>query len=329
MDKPLVSIISVFYNRENEIEQTARCLLEQTYDNIEIILVDDGSSDQTAEKLQGIGRSNERVKIITQANKGFTRTMHEVIREKSRGEFIAVHGSGDTSYPERISKQVDYLITHPHVGFVNVLDEVYYPQNGSEYVVPRTADRFRSRLAKRCICCHGNMMYRRNIYETCGGYRQYFRFAQDYDLWLRMSEHADYGVIPEVLYRQNRIAGSVTDCGTRRIIQLFLGDMARQCYELRERGLTDTVDEYGFGASFLRKRSRYLAKEFCLDSRNRLLQSRNRPLAIKMFSLSLRESFVFDQVPLLFLLAMPLELVDRLKRLKSELRRICACTKSH
>ncbi|MGV3240756.1 glycosyltransferase family 2 protein [Streptococcus hyovaginalis] len=98
----LVSIITVYYNREDYISESINSLLNQTYKNIEIIAVDDGSTDKTYEKLKAI--DDPRLKVYTQKNKGFVNTLFDEIN-KYNGGLIAIDGWGNISLPNRIQDQ--------------------------------------------------------------------------------------------------------------------------------------------------------------------------------------------------------------------------------
>src|SRR5690625_1367943 len=135
MKSMLVSIVTVFYNRANYVKASIESLLNQTYENIEIIAIDDGSTDNTLEKLK-LFESDSRFKVISHSNIGFVRSIKKAIKY-SNGEVIAVHGSGDISLPSRIEKQVDILIKKPHIGVVGCEVKLINPLiNTSQIQVP-------------------------------------------------------------------------------------------------------------------------------------------------------------------------------------------------
>ena len=124
--EPLVSVISAYYNREDHVEESIQSLLDQTYENLEIIThVDDGSTDNTLERLRRF--DDPRLKIVTHENCGLVLSFIKAI-EMSSGEYIAIHGSGDLSLPRRIEKQAALLQEKEKVGvvgcYVNNIDTV-------------------------------------------------------------------------------------------------------------------------------------------------------------------------------------------------------------
>ena len=205
---PLVSIVSCFYNRTDNIHQSVESLLGQTYPNLEVILVDDGSTDDTLRKLSSY--QDARIKLISHSNKGFVRTLREAI-SLSEGEVIAIHGSGDISFPTRIEKQANVLIENADVGVVGCYVRSFN-------VIRKKWDIFRPIIEKdqlkglieRNPFSHGEVIFRRTCYEQVGGYREFFQFAQDRDLWLRMASTTRFYIVPEILYQREIVMGSVT-----------------------------------------------------------------------------------------------------------------------
>ncbi|MDZ7835005.1 MAG: glycosyltransferase family 2 protein [Alkalibacterium sp.] len=112
----LVSIVTVYYNRENQVKESIESLLNQTYQNIEIIAVDDGSTDNTYKLLSSY--KDSRLKVIRHTNSGFVKSIRKAI-EHSNGDIIAVHGSGDISFLNRIEKQVSVLKNNSRIGVVS------------------------------------------------------------------------------------------------------------------------------------------------------------------------------------------------------------------
>ncbi len=127
-DLPLVSMISIFYNRAYCVAESVQSMVDQNYPNLEIILVDDGSTDNTLEELNKFKSS--RVKIISHTNRGFTRSIRETIGSAAHGEYIAIHGSGDYSFPERVARQVAHLRENDAVAACGVSREILDEQTG-------------------------------------------------------------------------------------------------------------------------------------------------------------------------------------------------------
>lgn len=241
---PLVSIITIYYNRAELVSGSVDSIVSQNFDgDYEVILVDDGSTDDTLARLKEY--EDERTRVVHTSNIGLTNAIRLGI-EKSRGKYIAVHGSGDYSFPDRIARQVEVLEANPDVGVVGCWYEQELLGRGEfvEKKRPQTSD-FRAAMMEANIFSHGEVMYRRDVYEKVGGYRPFFTYAQDCDLWLRMSEHCHYHIVPEILYRRLSPAGTVRADPVKVLIQQYLAEIARQCSTQRSAGERDMVDKHG------------------------------------------------------------------------------------
>jgi len=201
---PRVTVITGYYNRGALLDRTLQSLLDQTYPNLEVIVFDDRSPDDTSERLKAYAeRQDPRLKIIQhETNMGFTRGMINAIAQAS-GEYIAVQGSGDLSTPDRIAEQAAVLRSRPEVGAVGSYYDNVVEENGIVRLrTPNADDVTLETLAKGNVFTHGEVMYRRSIYEAAGGYRPEFRYCQDYDLWLRMIRLARFATVKKPLYKR-------------------------------------------------------------------------------------------------------------------------------
>lgn len=213
LQEPEVSIVTVFHNRVNLVGESVASLLDQDFPNYEVIVVDDGSTDGTAEFLQNL--EDPRLRVISQRNSGFTASVRNAIGLAS-GRFIAVHGAGDISHPNRLAVQSAILREFGSAGIVgcayNYKGVRVSPSSGSAVETGNVL----ARLAKNNPFSHGEVMFRKSVYQQVGGYDPRFTYAQDFDLWLRMGEHCDYAIAPETLYTKMDPANSV-----RRNVQKY------------------------------------------------------------------------------------------------------------
>lgn len=201
-----VTVVSAFHNREDQVDLSVSSLLDQTFPHFRAVIVDDGSTDATFDRLFRF--AGGRIEVRRQANQGFTRTIAELCREADT-EFIALHGAGDESLPRRMEAQRAFLIEHPSVvavgcGIRNV-DEV----NGRSWDVMPDAPIKRGPILSGFRISHGEVMFRRDAYLRAGGYREMFRVGQATDLFRRLSRLGDFGYVPEVLYRRRLLPSGV------------------------------------------------------------------------------------------------------------------------
>lgn len=194
-----LTVLSVFHNRPDGGDASLGSLEAQTYGGFRAVVVDDGSTDGTLASLER--HRSDRITVVAQRNAGFTPTMVRLCAEADT-EFVALHGAGDESLPERLAKQVAFLRANPSVvavacGIENV-DEV----SGHRWDVlpPQTIKR--GPLDGGFGISHGEIMFRREAYLAAGGYRTLFPLGQASDLFRRLSRFGDFGYVPEVLYRR-------------------------------------------------------------------------------------------------------------------------------
>lgn len=256
---PLVSIVSVFHKRADQVADSVGSVLDQDYPALEIIVVDDGSEDGTLERLRQI--RDPRLTLISRENRGFVASMNEAIGA-SRGDFVAVHGAGDLSLPGRIAQQAAVLSERSGITAVGCwVDNDETDGIGSRLFKPPRGLDFHSTLLSRGLFTHGEVMFRRTHFDVVGGYRDFFQFAQDRDLWLRMSRLGGYDIVPEVLYRRYKRKDGVSSDPQKLLLQTYLSDFAVQCARIVDAGGCDPIDQYGHLAAFLRTTSPMFARK--------------------------------------------------------------------
>jgi len=197
---PLVSVVMTVYNGERFLNAAIDSILAQTFTNFELIIVDDASTDSTPTILDGYSdsrlivlRNETNLGPYKSANKGIT---------VAKGEFIARHDADDVSLPDRFQQQVDRLLENYNLG---LLGTSYHMIDGQDRILdtallPTTNSELQSRLEYGTIFLHGTIMIRRTALEKIGGYRDYFRVSQDYDLFLRLAECGEIANLAPPLY---------------------------------------------------------------------------------------------------------------------------------
>ncbi len=229
MKKHKVAIFTAYYNRENNVSESISSLLNQTYDDFVVVAINDGSTDNTLSKMKDI--NDDRLIIIDKDNSGFVSSMIYAIN-KIDSEYIAIHGSGDISYPDRISLQVEVLDNNPNVGVVGChyknIDltrnkSVEFHNLSGLIKGPEMA----IQLSMKNPLTQGEVMLRRDVYNKVGGYNPLFIFSQDYDLWTRISKVTDFFIIPKVLYERYVCFDGVSGNVNKIAIQQYLASVAR------------------------------------------------------------------------------------------------------
>ena len=205
--QPLVSIIISCYNHQNYITQCIESIVRQTYTNIELIVIDDGSTDNSADILEQLSQKYH-FSFERQANMGLTRTLNKAI-DKAKGKYIAPLGSDDYLMLDKTEKQVRYLEDHQHIAVVggNIL---CIDDNGQikakQRLKPYREIDFRTVfLTPKQIPAAPTVMIRTEILSEVNGFNTETNL-EDLDLWLRIT-HAGYkiAVLNDVLayYREH------------------------------------------------------------------------------------------------------------------------------
>ncbi len=197
---PEISILMSVFNGEQYILRALLSLLVQTYGNFELILIDDGSTDHTADMIRRI--HDPRIRFYQQDNMGLTKSLNRALGMAS-GKWIARHDADDFSIHTRLADQLAFLDSHPHVGLLGtscfiqperhgIINEVYkYPEAHHDIV---------KAFSSYNPFVHGSMIISRKLMETAGGYGEECTYVQDYELWSRLLPETCAGNFAEPLY---------------------------------------------------------------------------------------------------------------------------------
>jgi FkbM family methyltransferase len=188
---PAVSVVMSVYNGQAFLAAAIESILSQTFRDFEFLIIDDGSSDKTPEILSTCAKQDGRIRVVRHENKGRAVSLNIGI-ELSKSPYIARMDADDISLPNRIKEQLEFMERHPEVG---LLSGTYERINSEGRVLdtirllPRDAEIKVAMLVYNPMC-HPAAMMRREVAIACGEYRKAFLDADDYDLWLRMSERS-------------------------------------------------------------------------------------------------------------------------------------------
>ncbi len=185
---PLVSVILATYNEKPDyIERSIQSILNQEYDNIELIVLDDSDNKETIRTIDRLSEQDGRIKVVRKAARmGFVPSLNEGLR-LARGEYIARMDGDDIALPNRLSDQISYLTAHPDVdvlgGAMNVINEA--GEKISQRVYPARGWRMKLYTIFRSPLGHPTVIFRR---ERLGdfNYDETFKKAEDIELWLRL-----------------------------------------------------------------------------------------------------------------------------------------------
>lgn len=239
MDVPKVSVVMSVYNDQRFLGAAIDSVLGQTYQDFEFVIVNDGSTDDTAAILHSY-RDPRLVLLENDFNLGLTRSLNRGLAV-ARGEYIARQDSNDLSAPERLALQVDFLDHRPEVGLLSNA-YAFIAIDGHEIgrvQLPTDDGVIRQRIEQENVFCGASTMFRRRCVEVVGPFRPQFRLAQDYDQWLRIVEHFEVGNLPQVLYHVRFVPDSLSLGQVKR--QLSFDRLARESAAARRRGDCDVI----------------------------------------------------------------------------------------
>ncbi|MFH1395272.1 MAG: glycosyltransferase [Candidatus Omnitrophota bacterium] len=200
-----VSVIIPAYNKADLTVKTVKSVLAQTYKNIEIIVVDDGSTDNTTERLKPYCN---RIKYVYKNNGGACSARNLGIK-KTAGDYIALIDCDDIYIPEKIEISVDFLDKNPDIGFIHT--PVYFIDENDNVCgrYPRFKKAPSGYVSKKLLLknfvCNSTVVVRAECFEKTGMFDETIFTPADWDMWLRLSEYYKVGYInkPMTLYRKS------------------------------------------------------------------------------------------------------------------------------
>jgi len=209
--RPLVSVVMGVRNGAGTLEATLSSLTQGQNLDLEVLVINDGSTDQTGPLLDRLAAADPRIRVLNREGRGLTKALIEGCLE-ARGTFIARQDAGDQSLPGRLEQQVACLDADPGANLCSCHVRLVVEEGATATVNRLAEESLADGLTGPAI--HGSVLMRREAYERAGGYRAAFYYAQDLDLWSRMVESGRHRVVPEVLYEATLSPGSIS--GSRR-----------------------------------------------------------------------------------------------------------------
>jgi len=200
MTKPLISVILPTYNGEKTIKNSIESILNQEYKNFELIIINDGSTDKTAEIIKKI--SDPRIKTITQKNFGLPNALNTGIK-MALGKYIARQDQDDFSHSSRFSKQIELLEQNPNIILVGTWARILgiKGEKIGNHKHPITNYGIKTALLIRNPFVHSSVMIRKDVLLKAGLYEtdENLQPPEDYELWCRISNYGEFMNIPSYL----------------------------------------------------------------------------------------------------------------------------------
>ncbi len=201
MNNDLISVIMSSFNSKKTIEKSIDSILNQDYKNIEFLIVDDCSTDNSLNILKELEKIDNRIKIIeNKKNLGLTKSLNRLLKI-SNGKYIARQDTDDVSFPHRLSTQINFLKkTNSEIVTSRAIikDKIVK--------IPRYSHLFPSKLVIKYKnpFIHGTLFANKNVFEEVGGYDENFYYAQDYKFYIDCYKSGKkIKIINDVLYELN------------------------------------------------------------------------------------------------------------------------------
>lgn len=237
---PEVSVIMPCFNAENYIAESIESILQQSFTDFELILINDGSTDKTLDIIKHYASSDARIVVIEKENSGQTDSMNVGIY-KSRGQLIARLDSDDVALPDRLKEQVAYMRKSPDVVLLGAcafeIDMYGAIIKADDY--PSNSALFKNLIKRKRFFAHSSAMFRSNIVKQLRGYNPRIKHSQDYDLWLRLSERGKIACLNKRLVKTRDHSANFSKIGEGIKKVISEGIAANVCYLLRAKGVTD------------------------------------------------------------------------------------------
>ncbi|OGZ72552.1 MAG: hypothetical protein A2908_01625 [Candidatus Staskawiczbacteria bacterium RIFCSPLOWO2_01_FULL_38_12b] len=191
IESPLVSVIIPTYNRKELVARAVNSVFEQTYKNIEIIVIDDASDDDTFEVIRELSKKDARMFILrNETNLGLAITLNKAI-QFSHGEYIARLDDDDFwCNIKKLEKQVDFLEKNKEYALVGG-GAVKINKEGKQilrYLLPEHDEDIREKILIDGVFAHVTVLFRKSVFEESGGYDENLNGFEDWDLWLKLGK---------------------------------------------------------------------------------------------------------------------------------------------
>jgi glycosyltransferase involved in cell wall biosynthesis len=246
-----LSVVMPVYNSEKFLSAAIESILNQTFTNFEFIIVDDGSKDKSLEIIKTYAEKDNRIKIITQKNKGVSAALNTGIA-KAEGEWIAIMHSDDIAHPRRLEKQLNFVkensqvvVAGTYAYHINLKNQVL----GISKSGPTSYEDFmyKRKSAEIVSVIHPTAFFKKEVYHKAGRYNSLFDGSEDIELFDRMAEYGTVQALPEPLlyYRIHGSSISMNRFFDMKCFTRFVRD--RQKRRLRNEeliGITEYKNKY-------------------------------------------------------------------------------------
>jgi glycosyltransferase involved in cell wall biosynthesis len=295
--KPEISVLMSCYNGSRWLNEAIDSVLEQTYKNFELILVDDGSTDETWKIIQKYRDKHEFIIAVSKENTGLPDSLNVGIAY-ARGKWIARIDQDDLCGETRLEEQITFVKKHPDVvflgtGFIEINEN---SQIIKKHLYPAKHDKLVQHLEHlKRFFPHSSAFYRVDTVRKVGGYNTRFKNAEDWRLWLELSLQGNIACLPQYLVKIRKHTNQMS-FDNKGIAQLCYSRAATVCHLLRKAGCKDPsvdsdMDEWNTFLEWIETRIKELGifekRKTWHEARKAFFDTENRLLAFIHFCMQL------------------------------------------
>lgn len=237
MPPKTISVIMSVFNCEILVSEAVESVINQSFKDYDLIIVDDGSYDHTLDVIKKYATKDRRIKILRKENTGLTDSLN-VAMSHATGEWIARLDADDIAMPDRFLNQIDYIKKNPNVALLGggclEIDETGRPIK--QHIYSETHEELLSKMETGKIFSffpHSSVLFNRALVNELGGYNKRYLRSQDSDLWLRISEAARIASLQKPLVKLRRHSGMLSNPNKNRL-QAVMGMTSIACHFRRK-----------------------------------------------------------------------------------------------
>lgn len=187
---PKISVLMPVYNAERYLAEAIDSILHQTFSDFELLIINDGSTDESGRILEAYAAKDDRIRLVTRENRGLIQTLNEMLTQ-ARGEFLARMDADDIAYPDRFARQLEALEMEAEVVCLGCAYDMIDEQG--QWLLRTEPPAQDDAIQQQLLCGataiqHPCAMFRRDAVLNVGGYDASTFLAEDLDLWLRLGE---------------------------------------------------------------------------------------------------------------------------------------------
>lgn len=273
-DDVLVSVVMPIFNAEPYLRAAVLSLLQQTHRELDVVLVDDGSTDGSAVIASELARSDPRIRVIGLTKSGLSAALNVGIAT-ARGNYVARMDADDVAHPQRIEKQLAYLQSHPSCVLVGSAMEVIDAEGeslGTRYFAESHQEIVEQMLRGLFTVSHPTVLVRRDALIAAGGYDASLYPCDDYALWLELSHYGELANLREPLlqYRRHERSVSVVNRVAHHALTIGITNAARTA-----RGLPPLRNRTARGPNDIGARYHFDCARFALTGGSRFVAIRH------------------------------------------------------